>query len=404
MTSRKPDRLLILTQYFPPEMGAPQSRLYETARGLQARGWEVEIITAFPNYPTGRIFPAYRSRFSMQEEMDGLNVRRYWLYASNSRKALPRIASMLSFSISVLAAVGQVRRFRPAYLWVESPPLLLGLSGWILARCSGARLALNVSDIWPLSAAELGALKKGSLFYRLLEGLERFLYRRAYTCTGQSEEIVRHLQHQGAARAWLYRNGVDVERFQPEATRSPGRPLKVVYAGLLGVAQGILELCRRLDFDARHIELHLYGDGAERKAIEAYLAASGKTGIVLHQPVGREQVPAMLMQYDLTLIPLIVPIYGAVPSKIYEAMAAGLPILFAGGGEGAVIIRQYDLGWVYEPSDFEAMQAGLEAIARLPEAVLSEKRQNGLRAAREVFSREIQLESLSDNLLRSLSA
>ncbi|MBX2926516.1 MAG: hypothetical protein KF852_01665 [Saprospiraceae bacterium] len=175
------NRLLILTQYFPPEMGAPQSRLYETARGLQARGWEVEIITAFPNYPTGRIFPAYRGRFSMQEAMDGLNVRRYWLYASNSRKALPRIASMMSFSISVLAAVGQVRRFRPAYLWVESPPLLLGLSGWILARCSGARLALNISDIWPLSAAELGALKKGSLFYRLLEGLERFLYRRCST-------------------------------------------------------------------------------------------------------------------------------------------------------------------------------------------------------------------------------
>lgn len=392
-------RLVILTQYFPPEMGAPQSRLYETALALQARGWKVAIVTAMPNYPTGQIFSAYRGWFSMQEDLNGLQVWRYWLYASNSRRALPRIFSMLTFSFTALFAWGKIRRFLPAYVLTESPPLTLGLTGMALAKLTGARPLLNVSDIWPLSAAELGALDRNGRLYRVLEGLEQWLYRRPYACTGQSLEIVRHLEVSGAKQAWLFRNGVDVDRFHPEPEKTMTPPIRVVYAGLLGVAQGILALCRALDFDPTRLELHLYGDGAEREAIAQYLLESGKLGVVLHHPVGREAVPGMLVQYDLTLIPLIKPIYGAVPSKIYEAMAAGLPILFAGGGEGAEIIKTHELGWVCEPSDFLAMQAVLDEISTLPITGIAEKRANCLRAAREHFSRDIQVKQLAERLL-----
>lgn len=391
-------RIVILTQYFPPEMGAPQSRLYETAMGLNRLGWDVRVITSLPNYPTGKIFPAYRGRLYVRESLDGIPIHRYWLYASNSKRAFPRILNIISFSLSALWAVFFIWRFRPAWLIAESPPLLTGLTGWWLSRLSGSKLVLNVSDIWPLSAAELGALKKGSLLYRLLESLERFLYKQSFACMGQSQEIVDHLKLHGATRSWLYRNGVNCMRFEAPAGRVFERPLKIVYAGLLGVAQGMLSLCKQLEFDSRQFELHLYGAGAERLTLEEYLLKNPSRGIVLHEPIGRDNVPNMLAQYDLTLIPLVKPIYGAVPSKIYEAMAAGLPILFAGGGEGAQIVESYQVGWTCPPSDFKAMKLLFEQIAELPDSVLLKYRENGIRAANEVFDRKIQITHLHARL------
>ena len=397
----KDKRIIILTQYFPPEMGAPQSRLYETALGLKLLGWEIAIVTALPNYPTGRIFPAYRGRLYMREMIEGMPVHRYWLYASNSKRVFPRVLNMVSFSLTALGSVFFMWRFRPTWLIAESPPLLAGLSGWLLSRLSGAKLVLNISDIWPLSAAELGALQKRSRVYRMLEALERFLYRQAFACMGQSQEITSHLKTNGAKRSWLYRNGVNSLRFTPVSDKSFQMPLKIVYAGLLGVAQGMLSLCQHLEFDPKQFELHLYGAGAERKAIEEYLTSHPNKGIILHDPVNREAVPQILAQYDLTLIPLVKPIYGAVPSKIYEAMAAGLPVLFAGGGEGAQIVESYRVGWTCPPSDFKAMQALLEQIALLPEAEWSNYRQNCHRAAKEVFDRDIQIQNLHTWLIES---
>lgn len=384
-------RFIVLTQYFPPEMGAPQSRLYETALGLKRKGWEVLVITALPNYPTGKIFTDYRGRLYVNEVMDTIPVKRYWIYASNSKRSFPRIVNMVSFSLMSLCSVFAVWRFRPAYLMAESPSLLTGLSGWMISRLTGARLILNVSDIWPLSAAELGAIQKGSLSYRLLESLERFLYRHAYACMGQSQQIADHLHAQGAKRSWLYRNGVNSARFLGDANKTYQRPLKIVYAGLLGVAQGILSLCRELQFDPNDFELHIYGTGAEVASIKAYLDDNPNKGIFLHETIGREAIPAVLIRYDLTLIPLVKPIYGAVPSKLYEAMAAGLPVLFAGGGEGAKIVEDYQVGWTCSPSDFEAMQQLLQKISQLTASELLEYRNNCIAAAKEVFDRDIQL-------------
>jgi len=393
-------KLVILTQYFPPEMGAPQSRLFETASGLVKLGWQVEVITAMPNYPTGRIFPKYRNRFCLKENWEEIPVRRYWLYASNSKSALPRIINMISFSLTALRAVFYLRKWRPNYLLVESPPLLLGLSGLFLTRACRARFILNVSDIWPLSASELGAIQKGGIVYRLLERLEHFLYRQAYACTCQSQEITDHVGAQGAKRAWLFRNGVDIKRFHVQETKSYDRPLRIVYGGLLGVAQGILKLCENLDLECKSIEFHIYGTGAERKAIEAYLLESAKSGIFLHDPVSRNEVPGMLALYDLTLIPLIKPIYGAVPSKIYEAMAAGLPILFAGGGEGAIIVEKHNVGWICTPSEYQYMNQLLSDISRLSDQDLDEMRKNCLSAAKIFFNRDTQIQNLNTKLLK----
>lgn len=381
-------------------MGAPQSRLWETAIGLKKRGWQVNIITAMPNYPTGKIFDHYKGKLYCNETIEGITIQRFWLYASNSKKTIPRIINMLSFSWMCLFAWFKLIRVKPQYIMTESPPLTLALSGLILSKTTGAKHIMNVSDLWPLSAYELGAIGKGKL-YGLLEWLEKFLYRNSFACTGQSQEIVTAIKNKGGNRCHLYRNGVDFERFdiktKPNNTATP----KIVYAGLLGVAQGILALCEAVPFKQLGFEFHIYGDGAEKKELEAYLSNNLNNGIYYHGNAPRKEIPSILHQYDLTIIPLIKPIFGAIPSKIYEAMAAGLPIIFAGGGEGATLIKQHQTGWICEPSDFTAMATTLTEISKLSAAELNQKKVNCKLAAEKTFNREIQINQLHDFLLNT---
>jgi len=186
-------KLVILTQYFYPEMGAPQTRLYELAVELKSLGWNVEIVTAMPNYPTGKIFKLYQGRFYSKENISGLTTHRYWLYPSKSSRAMPRIMSMLSFSFTSFFSLFKIKKSKPDYLLVESPPLTLAFTGWLLSLFAKAKLIMNVSDLWPLSAKELGALSDGYAYRSLLK-LESFLYKRSSICTGQSQEIVDYIK------------------------------------------------------------------------------------------------------------------------------------------------------------------------------------------------------------------
>ncbi|MEO8209828.1 MAG: glycosyltransferase WbuB, partial [bacterium] len=145
-------KLVILTQYFYPEMGAPSNRLLELIKGFKKNGWDISVITAMPNYPKGKIFNSYKGKFKVEEKLDGFNILRFWLYASNSAKKFPRIISMLSFSLTSLLSVPFVRKFNPDFFFVESPPLTLGFSAYILSQLSKSKLIMNVSDLWPLTA------------------------------------------------------------------------------------------------------------------------------------------------------------------------------------------------------------------------------------------------------------
>jgi glycosyltransferase involved in cell wall biosynthesis len=385
-----------LTQYFSPEIGAPQNRLYELATGLKKRGWEVAVVTAMPNYPKGKIFDAYRGRFKCNEEKDGLKIRRYWLYPSNSRKTIPRILSMLSFSFTSLFSWHLIRKGKYNYIMVESPPLTLGLTGMILSKISGAKLIFNVSDLWPLSARELGYLSDGFI-YRQLEKTERFIYKKASLCTGQSQEIVDYVSSHGARRTFLFRNGVDPERFSTVPGADKGNTITLVYTGLIGIAQGIPEICKNINFKSLGTEFHIYGDGSEKEKLISYLKSNPDRGIYYEGTVSRDQIPDVLAGYTLTLIALTEDIYGAVPSKIYESMAAGLPIIFSGGGEGKKIIEEYNLGWTTPAGDYQALEEVISKVIT-QKSELEKKRVNCLEAASKTFNRQKQIDALSDYL------
>lgn len=393
--------ITIITQYFLPEMGAPQNRLYELAMGLQKRGWSVSVVCALPNYPFGKIFNGYKRKFSTKEVMDRIPVKRFWLFPSNSPKTMPRIVSMLSFSFTVLFSFPFVRKHKPDYILVESPPLVLSFSAWILSKFSGAKMIMNVSDLWPLSAKELGAISDGR-FYRAIEWIEHFLYNKAFICTGQSQEIVDYIKQRTRSAVYLFRNGVDTKRFTNAARKIDFDKCKIVYAGLLGVAQGILLICKNVDFAEIGLEFHIYGSGAEKQALEDFIEAHPNRGIRYYGVIPREKIPDVLSQYDATLVSLVKNIYGAVPSKIYESMAAGLPIFFSGEGEGAKIVGNNELGWVNKPGDWEKLKDNLKSYFNLSNLEKQKLVAHNRFVANMRFDREKQIDDLHEYLSSKL--
>ncbi len=393
----------LLTQYYKPEIGAPPNRLFEMVSGLQRCGNKVVVVTGMPNYPTGRIFHEYRGKFTLKEEYDGIEVKRFWLYASNTKKIIPRIWNMLSFSITSLCAIRYLRQKKLDYLIVESPPLLLALSGRLMAKILNVRYIANISDLWPLSAKELGAISDGKL-YKFLEKIERYIYRKADIIMGQSEEIISHISAHGGKNVYLFRNGVDPARFNNTPLKKERRvgPVKIVYAGLLGFAQGVADICRSIDFHDLGAEFHIYGEGGEKNEIESILKKTPNKGIFYHGVVSREELPNVLLDSDMTLIPLVKNIYGAVPSKIYESMAAGLPIMFMGEGEGAKIVHENKIGLVAHAKDYESLKKNIKYAVNHPDEV-SEMMNNCIEAANIKFNRPKQITALNEYLKKQLN-
>lgn len=394
-------RIGLLTQYYKPEMGAPQNRLYEMVRGLKELGNDMYIITAMPNYPTGKIFDAYKGKIICNEMIDDIPVKRYWLYASNTRKIIPRIWNMVSFSCMALLSIRYLRKLHLDYLIVESPPLTLGLVGIWLAKFAKCKLIANISDIWPLSAKELGAISEGRL-YRILERLEHKIYRSAHLCMGQSQEIVDHIASHGGKNVYLFRNGVDPTRFQIARNDAITYPVKIIYAGLLGFAQGVADICKSINFADIGAEFHIYGAGGEQEEIEQYLQQNPNRGIFYHGVVSRQELPQKLQEAHLTLVPLVKNIYGAVPSKIYESMAAGLPIMFIGEGEGAKIVENNAIGLVAHAKDYATLQANIQYIVSHPD-IMKNMIDNCQKCAQTKFNRPQQILSLHQYLQTKLT-
>lgn len=387
----------IICSSFPPETGAAPGRMAHLANSLQQKGMKVTVITALPNYPTGSIFEGYRNQLWHRELVNGIDVYRTWLIPSNTKKKWHRAASTISYSLSLLIlGLPRLLRSRPDIIIMSSPPFATGILGSVLARCSKARTILNVSDLYPLSLSELGFLQ-GGILYKRLQRMEQWMYRSADAVTGQSREILDHISRKvPGKRTFLYRNLQPVagEGLSP---RLPGQR-KIVYAGLLGIAQGICELCKAIDFKAAGTELHLYGEGNETAAIQAFLQANPERGIYYHGSLPATAIPAILTQYHAMLIPLKKRIHGAVPSKIFNAMANGLPILFSGNGEAADIIQRTATGLVNDAGDYASLEKNITRLLSLDEAAYEQLRQNCYQSSSHEFSSRQQDELFLDFL------
>jgi glycosyltransferase involved in cell wall biosynthesis len=363
-------RVGILTQYYPPEIGAPQGRLSELAARLTELGHETIVLTALPNYPQGRIYPGY-GRFFVREQQGDVTVLRTSIWPTKSVALIPRTTSYLSFVASSLL-VGAVRLPRLDVLITESPPLPLGISGFLLSRLKRARWVFNVSDLWPQTAIALGSLRDGRLTELAYE-LEAFCYRHASAVSCQSREIQASINERFArVRTISFLNGTDTERFSPARRAETfwqdligdGPPV-AVYAGLHGACQGLdqlIDAAERLQDD--HLRIVLVGDGPEKKALVDSSSARRLRNVTFVEPQPKEAMPALLASADIAVVSLKTRLPGAVPSKLYEAMASGLPVVLVAEGEPAEILRSTNAGIAVNPGDVDGLADALRRLAR----------------------------------------
>jgi glycosyltransferase involved in cell wall biosynthesis len=366
-------RVGILTQYYPPEMGAPAARLSELATRLTERGHEVVVLTAMPNYPRGRVYPGYGG-LVIEEEQGRIDVLRAWIWPTASTAVIPRTVSYLSF-VASSGLIGSRRLPRLDVLITESPPLLLGISGFVLSRLKRARWVFNVSDLWPESAVVLGVLGSGPLT-KLAYRLEGFCYRHSWRVSCQSREIQESIDRRFPEVGTLpFFNGVDTERFSPERCSdgvrrelNSGTGSVALYAGLHGIAQGLDQLLAAADkLRDEDLQLVLVGDGPEKPALVEQARARALRNVTFLPPQPREAMPALLASADIAVVSLKRRIPGAVPSKLYEAMASGLPVVLVAGGEPAEILQSAQSGVAVAPGDVDGLVGALRRLARSPE-------------------------------------
>jgi glycosyltransferase involved in cell wall biosynthesis len=350
--------IFIITSYYPPETGAASNRIFQLADGLYKQGYNVTIVTPLPNYPTGRIFKDYRGKLIRTSVENNITVHRLWIYASNSKNKVLRLLAMLSYGISLLSFYTFKRI--PKIVIVQSPPLLVAFTSMLFLNKRNRKLILNVSDLWPKAGLDLGAFKK-NFSYKVLEKIERFNYKNAHLILGQSTEILSHVKSIFPNKqTFLYRNYPEFPIPEIPKTSSPAKKIKIVYAGLLGVAQGILKLCENLEYDK--IEFHIYGAGAEENQITRFVKENKELPVYYHGELQRKELHKELISYDLALIPLLNRIYGSVPSKIFEYAMLGLPLVYFGGGEGEQIIKTYQLGWIAQEGNYASLNSVLKSI------------------------------------------
>ncbi len=389
-------KLLILTQYFPPEMGAPQARLYELATRLRDKGHTITVLTAMPNYPTGRVFDGYRRRIYSREDMDGIRVIRTWIYPSKSSRTLPRLLSYMSFVFSSVL-LGMWGLGRQDVVLFESPPLFLVPSGLIIGKATGARIIMNVSDIWPDIIVRMRHTTGGP-FLKAMFWLERFGYEHsdvvALTNPGAAGQINERFSR---VRTTVISNGVDTKFFRPDLRSDEVRAslgagpddFLVGYCGLHGLAQGleaVVEAAERLK-DRPEIKFVMVGDGPTKEELVGMAKEKNLTNLKFFDRRPKKEMPAVLASCNVSLVPLMTQLPGTMPSKVYEALAAGTPPIVARGCEGDALVTQFNAGRTFEPLDGKEMAEAILDLAENP-AELQRVRQSCLELAKR-FERDV---------------
>ncbi|NWG19340.1 MAG: glycosyltransferase family 4 protein [Chloroflexi bacterium] len=367
-------KILILAHFYPPEMGGPPARLHGLARWLAAFGHQVTVITGFPNYPTGVVAGEYRGKLRAIERLDGVDVLRTWVYASSFRSSWRRLANNLSFAGSAIVAGLTSGRSYDVIL-ASSPPLFVGLAGWVLARVLRIPFVFDIRDLWPEVVIEAGELAPDAPLTRGLAALARGIYRAADHITPVTERKRAKLIATGVPpeKLTVVSNGADLDRVPVHLNGHKRSELGlddkfvVLYAGLIGIAQGVEIAVHAADRLREHDDIHflIVGDGVRKPELLAEARRLGLTNVTMLPRQPREAIPAFLSAADACLVPLVnTSLDDAVPSKLLEAWGHGRPVILAAGGEAAELVMRSGGGVVVSPDD----------PGQLAEAVLSLKR------------------------------
>lgn len=391
-------RILILTQYFPPETGAPQNRLYEIAVRLQKEGDSISVLTAMPNYPKNRIFEGYRKKLFCSEQMEDLKIYRSFIYVGKSRAIISRLMNYFSFVFSSFLR-GLFLKGKFDYILCESPPLFLGITAYFLSRLKGIKLIFNVSDLWPESAEKLEIINNKKLL-KLAEKLELWLYKKSHVISGQTQGIVQSIKTRTGREdvIWLP-NGVDPDFFNPEqiqenwslANGFNSDDFLIFYAGIIGHAQGlevILKASKLLEKEKK-IKWLLIGDGPEKEKLQALAKKLACTQVYFFPNQAKKSMPEIVKACHASVIPLKrIPLFlGAIPSKLFEVLAMQKPILLGVEGEAKnLFIDAGQAGLAFEPENEHKLAHQALELFNNPEHA-KKLGNNGLNYVKTYFNR-----------------
>jgi glycosyltransferase involved in cell wall biosynthesis len=409
-------RFLFLTQYYPPEIGAPQTHLEAILRSLKAQGHDVEVVTALPNYPTGKVFPGYQKHWFVDERHDDVFVRRSWVYPAMGT-GLRRLANYASFSASALLPLA--RSESPDVLFIESPPLPLAVTGFLGALRFRRRpwTVLEVADLWPDMPIEAGLMKNGALA-RTARFLERWAYRNldfVSTVTHGMYQVLRDEKQVPEDRLLYLPSGVDTERFAPEGPPSPlAHELRLdeaptfLYAGTTGEFQGlerVLDAAAVLQGRGHPARFVFVGDGSASTRLREHARALALNNVRFHPMIPAAEIPALYRHAYAGLVPLAAGPWNRYtrPSKILQVFAMGRPVLFVGEGETAALVESTKTGVTVRSGEAAAIAEAVESLVARPDTA-TEYGARGRQLALDEFRWDVLVARWIDDLARKARA
>ena len=377
-------KILYVSQYFPPEMGAPAARADELTRHWARMGHDVSVLTGFPNHPTGVVPEAWRSRLHRlhnQETIAGVRVVRTWLWPLANRKAHERIRNYASFCAS--AAISGLAVQKPDVVIATSPQLLCALAGWWIAFWRRVPFVFEVRDLWPESLAAVGAGREGTLLHRTLGAIAGFLYRRADRVVVVSPAFKDHLIKYWSVpsdRISTVENGVETDlfHFDPTSAMEVRKQLNleerflVCYIGTMGNAHGLHKLiaaAEQLQTALPKALFLLIGEGAEKQQLVELAAVRHLANIQFLDQQPREEIPAFVSAADLCLVMLKKSelFKTVIPTKLLEYMACQRAVIVAVDGQARKIVEEACGGVFIEPENVNALVGAILDLAANPQ-------------------------------------
>ncbi len=368
--------ILFLSDNFPPEVNAPASRTHEHCKAWVGAGHEVTVVTCAPNFPKGAVFAGYRNAAWQEERIDGIRVVRVWSYITANEGFARRVLDYLSFMVSASLAALFVRRVD--VIVGTSPQFFTACAACFVGAVKRRPWVFELRDLWPESIKAVGAMKDSRLL-RALERLELFLYRRAARIVSVTHSFRDNLGARGIdpGKIAVITNGVDITRFSPrpkdeELVHQLGLEGQFIagYVGTHGMAHGLetlLEAAHALRDDPG-VRILLLGDGARKQALVDSARKLGLDNVVFVDSVSKGEVARYWSLLDVAIIHLKrTPLFETViPSKLFECMGMGLPVLHGVAGESAGIVEREQVGWVFEPENAAALVAQVRRLRADP--------------------------------------
>lgn len=390
-------RILILTQWYPPE---PALLLQELAQSLQAYGHEVTVLTGFPNYPSGRLYPGYRLQLYKREMLEGIPVVRVPLYPDHSRSGLRRALNYISFALSA-AILGPWMIQRPDVIFVYHPPLTIGLPAFILSRLWRVPFVYQIQDMWPETLSATGMLRNPHILY-WIGRFAQWVYEKAHSILVISPGFKRNLLDKGVpeTKIFIIPNWVDTKTYypaEPDPTLAVELGLanrfNIVYAGNIGEAQGLETVIKAAALlrDLPEVQFVLIGDGIALPRLQQMALSCGLENVKFLPRRPATDMPKIYALADALLVHLKnEPLFHiTVPHKILAYLGVGKPIVAAISGDAADLVRSIGAGITCSPENPAALVAAVRQLWALSVSERQVMSERGVKAARTSYSREV---------------